>query len=298
MASQYNLGQGLGQYFRAREMGPQIQAAAEADALRQRLSDQLLQGKVADQQAADAAYQAMPQDLETMGVPAGQGQGYTDVARATGSKANELGQLFKTMTQTAYLKGAKDALAKGDTQGSNFDLAAGGAHPVDYSRMNGGTAYNPNVAPISQQFKAAPARPGTRQVIPLSDTNAKVFMVPQPQYNVVGQPIIGPDGKPVTKLVFSPQAYGKFNQWASDNHFTDMNAALPHYLKVQQAAAQQRAGSAAAPAAAGEAQARATISKALSDAQTAIKAGAPRDAVMARLQKMGATPAQLKAAGF
>ncbi|HVC17709.1 MAG TPA: hypothetical protein VNE18_10450 [Rhodanobacter sp.] len=272
MASEYNLGQGLGQYFRAREAGPQVEAAAEAAAIRQRLQDQLLQGKAADQQASDAAYQAMPQDLETLGVPQGQGQAYADVTRATGSKANQLGQFFKTMTQAAYLKGAKDAQAKGDTLGSNFDLAAGGAHPLDYSRMQGGTAYNPNVTPVSQQFKTAPHVGATRSVIPLSDVNSKVFMQPVPQYNAIGKPIVGPDGKPVTKLAFNPQAYGKFNQWASDNGFNDMNAALPHYLKVQQAAAQSGA---TAPAA-GAAQARATVHQALTlppKARAALKEG-------------------------
>lgn len=268
MASQFNLGTGLGNYFRARAAAPQIEAQAQAEAERQQMQAALLRGKVGDQQAADAAYQAMPNDLEQIGVPTGQGQAYTDVARATGSKSNELGQFFKTMTQMAYVKGAKDALARGDTQGSNFDLAAGGAHPIDYTKVEGGVGYNPNVAPLGQHFKPVPGQGVKRSVIPLSDVNAKVFMQPVPQYDVFGKPIIGPDGKPVTKPAFSPQAYTKFNQWAMDNGFSDMNQALPHYLKVQQAVQTQTAGEAAA---------RHTVSTALQDAPmdpTARKLGA------------------------
>ena len=128
MASMYRLGSGLGSAFNAFAggEGDAVKNEAYNAQLKRNLQDQLLRGKAADQQASDDAYTRLPQDLEKIGVPAGEGSAYTDLSRATGSKANELMQAFKTATQVGYLKGAQDALRKGDTLGSNFQLAAAG----------------------------------------------------------------------------------------------------------------------------------------------------------------------------
>lgn len=159
MASVYDLGQGLGRLFQAAQNADAVRQAAYDQAVRQQLADRLLQAKVADQDATDTAYANMPSDLEQIGFPAGQGRAYAEVARATGSKANQLGDLVRRMLQVGYLKGAQDALSRGDTLAANFGLSAGGARPLEMTRVQGDVAFNPNVTPgaASQQLMMTPA---------------------------------------------------------------------------------------------------------------------------------------------
>lgn len=315
MSSTYRLGSGLGNAFSALANGDAIQNDAYNVQTRQNLDDALLQGKVDDQRARSAAYASMPGDLEKMGIPAGQGGAYTDVALATGSKANEVGQMFKTLLQAGYLKGAQDAAAKGNTLGANFQLAAGGEKPVVMTDVKDNTAYNPNVAPSGQTLQTTPygkeslnKDASTKQPKTFVGQDGVLRIIhPDGNADVVkdrsGNPVMADDVSKASS-VYSEIFKDSLNKPSFEDWFnkgwpkirattTTRSSAVP----PPKAAAAPGGGAGASPAA-GVATAHANISKALQDAVVAIKAGAPREQVKARLVKMGARPEQLKAAGF
>lgn len=237
MATQYSLGTGLGNLFAALSNGKAVRDAAYNEQTRQNLQDAFLKGKVGDQQAQEDAYAAMPQDLEAMGVDPGQGKAYTDVARATGSKANALGQLFNIMKNQAYIKGAQDAMNKGNTLGMNFGLTAGDRKPLEMTKIEGDTAVNPNVTPDGQTLPMTPfgqadlaqrALEATQKlnrtsskVIPLSSTGMKVFALPPS------------DNDPLSTGLDTGR-FAHFQEWAEDKGFRDLNAALPRFLQEEQ----------------------------------------------------------------
>lgn len=273
MATQYGLGSGLGRFFTALSDGDAVKNDAYNQQVRQNLGDLLLRGKVQDQQAQNDAYTALPGELEGMGVPAGQGKGYVDLARATGSKANELGDFFNTLTKAAYVKGAKDAMTKGDTLGMNFGLTAGGDKPLDMTKVSDNTAYDPNVTPTSQVLTTTPygnadlaGHAKASKVIPLSSTGMKAFALnPTPD---------DPFGGGVDTTRFA-----HFQEWAEDKGINDLNRALPKFLQQEE-------------------QVRNNLQSVLQQARAAIHKGIPAAKVRTRLEHLGVADKDLEKAGL
>ena len=282
MATQSSVGSGLGRLFNALSDGDAIRANAYNAQTRQNLQDALLKGTVGNQQAQEAAYANMPSDLEQMGIPAGQGAAYTDVTRATGSKVNQLGQLFNIMQNQAYIKGGQDAMMKGDPLGMNFGLRAGDRQPLDMTKIEGNTAVNPNVMPDQQTLATTPygnadlaqkayqaAQKLNRtvgKVIPLSSTSAKVFQ-------------LAPDGNNPFAQGIDTGRLAHFQEWAQDKGLHDLNAALPKFLQQEE-------------------QVRQNLTAVLQQARQAIQAGAPAHKVRSRLEHLGVKDSDLAKAGL
>lgn len=283
MASTYRLGSGLGGAFNA-VVGGGGNAAEQSgynEQLRQNLQDQLLRGKVSDQSAEEAAYGRMPADLEKLGVAPGQGAAFTDVTRATGSKANELGQFVKQMLQVSYLKGAQDAASKGDSLTANFRLAAGGEHPVDMTKIEGNTAYDPNIAPDKQTLQTTPY--GNADIASKGKTTQpKTFVGGDGVLRIIhpdgtaeavhdhnGNPVMADDVAKASQVY--KEAYGEsmnappFEDWFS-NSWPKLKAAHAQYIPPQAPATTMPKTPTGTSPAAGEAQARKTIDQALQPA--------------------------------
>lgn len=282
MSTQYGLGSGLGKFFNAISSGSDIKNDAYNAQLRQNLQDALLRGKAQDQQAQDNAYAALPAELEGMGIPAGQGKGYSDLARATGSKANELGDFFNTLTKAAYVKGAKDAMTKGDTLAMNFGLTAGGDKPLEMTKIAGNTAYNPNVTPDSQTLATTPYGTAdllnkaatdkakldrtTSKVIPLSETGMKAFALAPDEQNPFAQGI-------------DTTRFAHFQEWAEDKGINDLNKALPKFLQQEE-------------------QVRQNLTSVLQQARSMVQKGVPAAKVRTRLEHLGVSDKDLEKAGL
>ena len=291
MASYYRLGSGLGAAFNATlgGGGDAVQNAAYGQQLRQNLQDALLQSRVGDEQAMQAAWAAEPQSLETMGVaPGGQGAAYANTLRATGSRINELGQFWKQALAAKALQAAAAARTRGDTGTSNFELAAAGAKPLQYTRIAANTAYDPNQSPLSQAFRTTPY--GQAALAQKSRTaNPKTFVggdgvlrIAHPDGSTEtvkdgrGQPILADDVKTaasVYRTAYGAHSFGapKFLDWYQSAwpKLRMMRAVAPPAAPVTVPAPMG-----APTPGAGMAAAQANILKALQAAQVPIDPGA------------------------
>ena len=276
MGSYATLGTGLGDFIRGVANSDAIKQAAYNAQMRQNLRDALLHGKVGDMMASDQAWSAMPQDLNQL-TGGNNGQAYTDVTRATGSKVGQLGDFMRRLVQTGDLKGAVAAGSRGDTQAQNVLLSAGGAKPVDMTKVSDNTAFNPNVLPEAQKLHVTPyghedlankfilgreKATGVKNIVPLNSGYLRAFYTQSAPTMENSHP----------SPVFETDKFNGFTTWAADNKMNDLNAAYPQWLRAVKAA-------------------NANTDVTLGHARAAIQGGIHPPVVQRRLQQLQVDPA-------